>query len=308
MRPFFHSSEWFKARFGGRMQKIPVDAGFSCPNLDGTLSNKGCLYCSNSSFSPFYTDKQKSINDQLSRGIEYFSKRYRCSGFFAYFQNFSCTYASVDVLRAKFSEALALPEISGLVIATRPDCIDEDKLKLLAELGMNKFIMLELGIESFSDTTLSAINRCHDAATSLKCIRACVDAKITTGIHLIFGLPNEQPDYIKTAARISSEAGISMIKLHHLQIVKGSAMAEKFQTMPLSINLPSLSQFVENVCIFLAHLSPEIAIDRLINRVPLQQLIAPIFNVKNEAEFQSIITSRLQELDLWQGRFSGANC
>ena len=301
-KPLFNrASSWVKARFGGRVQKIPVDAGFSCPNLDGTLSDQGCLYCNNRSFSPFYSSAQLSISEQLLKGREYFAKRYGCQLFFAYFQSYSCTYAPVETLREKYQEAAGSQGIAGLVIATRPDCINAEITELLKDFASKTFIRIELGVESFDNAVLSNINRCHNAETAMNAIEMLCCTDIPVSIHLISGLPGEQPDHMAKAARIVSGSGADMVKLHHLQIVAGSRLAELYKAHPESWPLHTLDGYLEKACEFIVNLSPQVYIDRFINRVPVNQLLAPIFKHIDEAGFQRLLENRLRELNIEQG-------
>ncbi len=302
MKPLFNrASSWVKTRFGQRIQKIPVDAGFSCPNRDGKLSDRGCLYCSNASFSPFYSTAQHAIADQLRDGREYYAKRYGCNRFFAYFQSYSCTYAPVEILRQKYLEAAAGQGIEGLIIATRPDCIDAGIIALLQEMADRTFIRLELGVESFDDAVLAGMNRCHETAAALKSINMLKSAGIPVCIHLISGLPGEKSDHMATAARAVSTSGADMVKLHHLQIVKGSRLEELYAKHPENYHLYSLDEYVDKVCEFIEHLSPDIYLERFVSRVPLDMLIAPVFSGIDEAGFQRRLEARLRELGLYQG-------
>jgi len=302
MDPLFNrASSLIKERFGKRVQKIPIDAGFSCPNRDGKLSDQGCLYCSNRSFAPFYSDPHLSISEQLCQGRDYYAKRYGCNSFFAYFQSYSGTYAPLDVLRQKYLEAIDCEGIVGLVIATRPDCIDADITTLLQQLSEKTCIRIELGVESFDDGVLATINRCHDSAAALQAIARLKTAGIPVSIHLISGLPGEQYDHMIRAAQIVSDSGADMVKLHHLQIVKGSRLAALYAENPGHYQLYSLEEYIERVCEFIAHLSPAIYLERFLNRVPPDQLVAPLFSGVDEAGFQRRLEQRLQELGLYQG-------
>ncbi len=298
---FNRASALIKARFGTRIQKVAIDAGFSCPNLDGKLSDQGCLYCNNKSFAPFYSNPQLSIGEQLHAGCKYYATRYGGHRFFAYFQSHSCTYAPIEELRGKYCEAAACEGIVGLVIATRPDCISPEIIELLQELSAATFVRIELGVESFDDQVLCTINRCHDRAEALNAINLLKSAGIPVCIHLISGLPGEKPDQMIEAAKITSNSGADMVKLHHLQIVKGSRLAELYLANPDRYHLHSLDEYLNRVCDFISYLAPEIYLDRFINRVPLNQLIAPIFNGVDEASFQRLLENRLQELSLYQG-------
>ncbi|PKL48272.1 MAG: TIGR01212 family radical SAM protein [Candidatus Riflebacteria bacterium HGW-Riflebacteria-2] len=302
MSPLFNrASAWIKTRFGRRVQKIPIDAGFSCPNRDGSLSGQGCLYCSNASFAPFYSNPQLAIAEQLRQGREYYQKRYGCSSFFAYFQSYSGTYAPVETLRQKYREAADCQDIEGLIIATRPDCINSDIVTLLQDIAQATFIRIELGVESFDDAVLAEMNRCHDVATSLQAISRLRSAEIPVCIHLISGLPGEKPDYMTRAARVTSESGADMVKLHHLQIIKGSRLARLYAASPDSYHLYSIEAYIDRVCEFVANLAPNIYLERFISRIPVDQLVAPIFSGIDESAFQRLLEARLKTLGLYQG-------
>lgn len=302
MEKLFNSaSEWTKKHFGQRIQKVPVDGGFTCPNRDGKLSKNGCLYCNNKTFTPFYTDGSKSITNQLETGINYFSKRYNCDAFFAYFQTYSGTYAPLEILEKKYKEALAFPNIKGLVIATRPDCIDNSVIDLLLKLKKETYIRIEIGVESFDDKVLNAINRCHDSITAVNAIKLLRKAQIDTSVHLIFGLPEESEDAAKKYAQILSETNANFVKLHHLQIVSGSRLAELYQSNPSEIKLHNLNSYIAAVADFISYLKKDIYIERFINRVPKNMLIAPRFENINENKFIEILSKYMTEKGLSQG-------
>ena len=284
-KAFKTSSDWAKIHFGKRIQKIPLDGGFSCPNRDGKLSKEGCIYCNNKSFAPFYSSEAKTITQQLDEGIKFFSKRYDCKNFFAYFQTYSGTYAPIEILEKKYLEAINHSQIDGLIISTRPDCINNSILNLLTELKKKTYVRVEIGVESFDDKVLSSINRCHDSFTAKKAIIDLKDANIDTSAHLIFGLPNEPDDSAKIYANILSELKVDFVKLHHLQVVKGSKMAELYEKNPYLVKLHTLESYIAKVAEFLTHLDEGIYIERFINRVPRNLLIAPKFGDINENKF-----------------------
>ena len=295
------SSDWTKEHFGKRIQKIPLDGGFSCPNRDGKLSKEGCIYCNNKSFSPFYTDGEKSITRQLQIGINFFSKRYKCEDFFAYFQTYSGTYASVEILEKKYKEALEFPNIKGLIIGTRPDCINKDVIDLLSELKKKSYIRIEIGVESFDDNVLKAINRCHDSDTAKRAIKLLRESEIDTSVHLIFGLPYEQDDAAKQYALTLSDTGANFVKLHHLQIVKGSRLSEVYAENENYVKLHSLDSYIEKISEFISYLNKDIYIERFINRVPQEMLIAPKFGNINENKFTEKLCRYLSLNSLSQG-------
>ncbi len=291
---FKTASEWAKEHFGKRIQKIPIDAGFSCPNRDGKLSFDGCLYCNNKAFSPFYTNNKKSITTQLEEGINFFSKRYNCNDFFAYFQSYSGTYSSIDILEKKYREALTIPNIIGLIIATRPDCINESIVDLLLDLKKETYVRIEIGVESFDDNVLKSINRCHTVKTALNAIAMLREAQLDTSVHLIFGLPNEPLDVARVYSQMLSDTGANFVKLHHLQIVEGSRLAELYKKDNDYIKLHSLESYLETLSEFISNLKTDIIFERFINRVPKDLLIAPKFGNINENQFLQMLLNKIQ--------------
>lgn len=291
--PYFNSaSDYYREKYGVRIQKIPVNAGFSCPNRDGTLSVDGCSYCNNDSFSPFYTSKTCSIIEQLEKGAVFYAKRYNCSRFWAYFQSYSNTYGSVQNLHTKYSEALSLPFVEGLIIATRPDCINENIVDLLKTLNRKTYIRVELGVESFDEDVLSEINRHHDVKTVYNAVKILKEAQIETCVHLIFGLPLEKNACAKTSAEIVSELGIKFVKLHHLQIVKGSLLEQTYKNGNFKGKLHTVESYLDTLCEFLTFLNNGVYIERLINRAPLNYLLAPIWGNVSESSFKEMLLKR----------------
>lgn len=302
------AAEWYKTRFGGRVQKIAIDAGFSCPNRDGTLSTAGCTYCNNDSFSPFYSNPFLSITEQLSAGAKFCQKRYQCQRFFAYFQSYSCTYAPLEILKQKYAEASDFKGVEGLIIATRPDCLTEEIVTLLQEISKKTYLRIELGVESFDDRVLAAVNRCHSAETAKNAIITMRKKGIDVSAHLIFGLPDESYDCAVTTAREIANSGANFVKLHHLQIVKNSRLANIIATDPQSIKLHTINSYLDAVAAFITHLPDEVAIERLINRVPPDQLIAPVWNNIDESSFQRLLIEKLKKQNLYQGAKFSKDC
>ncbi len=304
--PLFNSAGAFsKERFGGRVQKVAVDGGFSCPNRDGTLSESGCIYCSNESFSPFYVSPRLTITEQLHAGIEFYGKRYQCQRFFAYFQSFSGTHAPVETLRARYHEALQVSGVEGLIIATRPDCLDERVISLLSEFSATTYVRIELGVESFDDRVLRAVNRCHDSRAVFRALDLLKVARIDTCIHLISGLPEESENSAEETARTVSRSGAILVKLHHLQVIVGTRLAQLFEQKQLSLKLHTADSYLNEVARFISFLSPSIYIERLINRVPAAYLLAPNWGNISESEFQAMLNLRLSEQGLFQGAKTG---
>lgn len=292
MPNFNSASDYYREKYGERIQKIPVNAGFSCPNRDGTLSFDGCSYCNNDSFSPFYTSTACSIVEQLEKGASFYAKRYNCRRFWAYFQSFSNTYSDVQNLHTKYSQALSLPFIEGLIIATRPDCINDSVVDLLKTFKKLTYIRVELGAESFDDDVLSAINRHHDVNAVFKAVKILKEAEIETCVHLIFGLPLEKKDSPKTSAEIVSELGVRFVKLHHLQIVKGSLLEQAYKNGSFNGKLHTAESYLDVLCEFLTFLEEGVYIERLINRAPLNYLLAPIWGNVTESSFKKMLLKR----------------
>lgn len=295
-------SDYFKRLFGQRVQKLSVDAGFTCPNRDGSLGVGGCSFCNNDAFSPSYcrpADSQmplhvpavrrleKSISHQLDEGIEFHAWRYRKSSLYlAYFQAYSNTYAPVDVLRERYLEALSHPQVVGLVVGTRPDCVDEEKLDLLADFAKEHFIAVEYGIESCCDQTLRAIRRGHDFDTSRKAVIATAQRGIHCGAHIILGLPGESRDMLLEEASVLSSLPLNTVKFHQLQILRGSLMEQDYRQWSATHPSPSvaigdgyhafsLEEYIDLVCDILERLRPDLVVERFAGEVPPRFQAAP---------------------------------
>lgn len=277
-------SSYFKNHFGHRMQKLSIDAGFSCPNRAPRPSHGdplpppgGCIFCNNAAFTPSYCQPRKSITQQIDEGIEFHSKRYsKARGYLAYFQSYSNTFAPLPILRERYEEALSHPLIDGIVIATRPDCIDQAKLDYIASLAQDHYVSLEYGIESCYDATLLRINRGHHFATTQWAIRATAQRGIHCGGHLILGLPGDSPQAILHQADILSQLPLNSLKLHQLQILKGTVLEQQYlhpspltsHPSPLTLHQFSLPEYITLLCDFLERLRPDIVVERLAGEVP----------------------------------------
>ena len=270
-------TEYCQQLFGHRMQKLTVNAGFGCPNRDGTLGRGGCTFCNNEAFSPSYCQPAKSITQQIDEGIRFHSRRHRQPvGYLAYFQSYTGTYAPLPLLRERYGEALAHPLVEGLVVATRPDCVDEEKLDYLATLARSHYLMVEYGIESCYDQTLQRICRRHDYACTVRAVEAAARRDIPCGGHLILGLPGETREAIVREAALLSQLPLTSLKLHQLQILKGSPMAQDYSRDPPSVPPPyTLDEYVALVCDFLEQLRPDIVVERYAASVPPRHQAAP---------------------------------
>lgn len=297
-------SSHFRKQFAGRVQKISVDGGFSCPNRDGTKAFNGCSYCNNKTFSPQYCRLSKSISEQVQEGIRFFSRKYSTMRYLAYFQAYSNTYAELPVLRGRYEEALSHPGVIGLVIGTRPDCVSEEILDYLADLSKTCYVMLEFGLESVKDETLKRINRGHSFSESVKAIETAAERGIHTCAHLILGLPGENRDDILDQARAVSKLPVENLKLHQLQIHRGTRMAVEYLRNPPDFNLLSVEDYLDLVVDYLDLLNPAIVVERFVSQAPSELVIAPKWGLKN-FEFVSRLEKRLNDRHSWQGkRFS----
>ncbi len=295
--------EYFRKQFGERIQKISVDAGFTCPNRDGTLAFGGCTYCDNEAFNPSYCRPDKSLSQQIEEGIEFHAKRYRrAKKFLVYFQPYSNTYAPLERLRQLYMEALSLPGIIGLVVGTRPDCIDEDKLKFFAELSEKYYVTIEYGIESCYDKTLESINRQHTFQQSVDAIKKTASAGLRTGAHIIFGLPGETRDQMLNEASILSALPIHSIKFHQLQIVKNTILENEFKNIPERFELFELDEYVEFIVAFIERLNPGIIIERFTGEMPPRFIVAPDWGLIRNDQINRLIEEKLEKLNTWQGR------
>jgi uncharacterized protein len=299
--------EYFKKHFGERVQKISVDAGFTCPNRDGTLAFGGCTYCNNDAFNPSYCRPDKSVTQQIQEGIEFHAKRYRrANKFLVYFQAYSNTYAPLESLKKLYSEALAYPGIIGLVIGTRPDCIDHEKLGYFQELSQKHYIIIEYGIESCYNSTLEAINRQHTFEQSAEAIKQSAEAGIKTGAHIIFGLPGETTEQMLSEAEILSTLPITNIKFHQLQIVKGTPIEKDFRKNPEKFTLFELDEYINFIVKFIERLNPVFIIERFTGEMPPRFLTGPNWGLIRNDQVNRFIEIKMEELNTWQGRnFTG---
>ena len=302
-RRFNTYSDYFKSRFGERVQKVSVDAGFTCPNRDGTLGRGGCTYCNNNAFNPSYCLPEKSIKQQISEGIEFHKVRYRrAEKYLAYFQAYSNTYADLDYLKKVYKEALDVPGVVGLVVGTRPDCVDDDKLDYFAELAKKVYLIIEYGIESCYDKTLEKINRQHSYEQSVQAIQKTAQRGIRTGAHLIFGLPGETREEMLQEAEIISALPLDNVKFHQLQIIKGTQMSKNYALNPEEFNLFTWEEYREFMIDFLERLNPRFVVERITGEAPPRFLAGPRWGLKRTDQILNLFEQRLEERNTWQGR------
>ena len=302
-RRFNSYSNYFTKQFGGRVQKISIDAGFSCPNRDGKISTGGCTFCSNEAFNPSYCNPEKSIKQQIEEGIEFHQRRYRrANKYLAYYQPFSNTYKPLEELKGIYQQSLDVPEITGIVIGTRPDLIGEGILQYLNKIQKTHYVMLEYGVESVYDETLKRVNRGHDFATAEKAIRMTADYGIPCGVHFIFGLPGESKEMMLDAADVISSLPLTTVKFHQLQIFKGTKMAEEYLEHPEAFHLFDLEEYIDFVIDFAERLNPDIVIERFAGEVPPRYLISEPWMKLRYDEVLARIEKRMAERDTWQGK------
>ena len=303
------------------MQKLSIDAGFCCPNRDGTLNTGGCTFCNNDAFNPSYCQPEKSITQQLDEGIEFHEWRYRKAGrYLAYFQAYSNTYAPLEVLKDRYEEALRHEGVVGLVIGTRPDCVDEAKLDYIATLAQRHYVAVEYGIESCYDKTLVRIHRGHDYACTVRAVKATAERGIHCGGHLILGLLGETREEMLAEAEMLSALPLESVKLHQLQILHGSLMAQEWAKGEATAEngwLPpfGLEEYIGLVCDFVERLRPDMVVERFAGEVPPRFQAAPERSwrradgrlIRNE-EIPQRVTAELEKRGTWQGcRWTGKN-
>lgn len=281
---------WLQEQFGCKVQKITVHAGFTCPNRDGTLGTGGCTFCNNQTFNPAYCSTGRSVTQQLEEGKAFFARKYPHMKYLAYFQAYTSTYDTPERCIALYEEALRVPDVVGLVIGTRPDCMPDTLLDYLTELNRRTFLLIEYGIESANDDTLRRIHRGHTFATSCQAVERTARRGIRVGAHLILGLPGEDHDELLRQARLIARLPLTTLKLHQLQIIRGTQMAREFQTHPWP--MPTIEEYIELVLDYIALLPPSLVLERFVSSSPASLLIAPHWGLKNH-EFADLLAKAI---------------
>ncbi len=289
-KPYRDFASWITRFFPFKVQKISIDAGFSCPNRDGRISHGGCTFCDNRTFNPSYCDGKKTVTEQLEDGKRFFSRKYPDMKYIAYFQAFSNTYAPLGRLKSLYEEALAVDDVVGIIIGTRPDCIDDEKIAYLGELAKRTFVMVEYGVESVYDEVLERVNRGHTFDQSREAIEKTHRAGILTGAHVILGLPGETREMTIRSAETISSLPIDILKIHQLQIIKGTRMAEEKE----EIKTFELDEYIDLLCEYIHHLRPTLVLERFVSQSPQELLIAPKWGLKNH-EFTHKLLKRLED-------------
>jgi len=302
-RRFNAYSNYFRSLYGARVQKVSIDAGFTCPNRDGSKGFGGCTYCNNDAFNPSYCQPAKSVSGQIREGIKFHKWRYNeAVSYLAYFQAYSNTYAPLATLKRLYEEALSYPGIVGLIIGTRPDCIDEEKLEYLKELSERCYLAVEYGIESCYNKTLKRINRGHTFEDAVWAVGRTASLGINTGAHFIFGLPGETREEMLKEVDIISGLPIKTVKFHQLQIIKGTGMEIEFKNNPADFELFTWEEYLDFFISFLERLNPAIVVERFTGEAPPRFLTGEGWGKKRTDQIVNLIEKRLEELNTWQGR------
>ncbi|MFI3258797.1 MAG: TIGR01212 family radical SAM protein [Rikenellaceae bacterium] len=307
-RRFNSYAAYFRRTFGSRIQKVAINAGFSCPNRDGSLGEGGCTFCNNSAFTPSYCSPQLSITKQIDEGILFHRNRYKtATQYLAYFQSFSNTYAPLEELRKIYDEALSHPSIAGVIIGTRPDCVDEAKLDYLAEMARKKYVAIEYGVESCFDSTLRAINRGHDFEAAHRAIDESHRRGIHTGAHFILGLPGESDEMLIDQVEKINSLPLTTIKFHQLQIFRDTAMATEYDTAPERFKFWSMEEYIALFIKILERLRPDIVVERFASEAPPRYHHGPNWGLVRNETLLNIFERELSRGGHYQGRLYTPN-
>lgn len=292
---------FLKRYFPYKVQKISLNAGFTCPNRDGTKGLGGCTYCNNQTFNPEYCHNEKSVTRQLEEGKLFFAHKYPEMKYLAYFQAYTNTYGELESLKRKYEEALTVPGVVGLVIGTRPDCMPDGLLRYLEELNRHTFLLVEYGIESTSDATLRRINRGHTYRDTIDALQRTAACGILCGGHVILGLPGETHQDLVAQAATLSRLPLTTLKMHQLQLIRGTRMAHEYALHPEDFHLFGVDEYIDLVIDYIEHLRPDIVLERFVSQSPKELLIAPDWGLKNH-EFNHRILKKMHQLGAYQGK------
>ena len=296
-------SGFMASHFPCKIQKISVNAGFTCPNRDGTKGYGGCTYCNNQTFNPSYCSAGKPVGQQVREGVAFFARKYPKMKYLAYFQAYTNTYAEVEKLKSMYEEALGVENVVGLVIGTRPDCMPDSLLDYLETLNRQTFLLVEYGIESADNATLRRINRGHTFECTADAVERTSARGILAGGHVILGLPGEtRENMIEQAEKKISALPLNTLKLHQLQLVRGTKMAQEYGEHPERFRLYGADEYIDLAIDYVERLRPDIVIERFVSQSPKELLIAPDWGLKNY-EFTEKVKKRMKERDTWQGKY-----
>lgn len=299
--PYNDFGSWLRRQFPFKVQKISVNAGFTCPNRDGHIGTGGCTFCNNSTFNPQYCDCSKSIKEQLETGKSFFKNKYNAMRYIAYFQSYTNTYSTIDHLKRVYEEALNVEDVVGIAISTRPDCINKTLLDYLEQLSRQTFVIVEYGIESANNNTLIRINRGHTFECANNAINATTERGILTGGHIILGLPGEDEQEIIRQAPIISSTRLNVLKIHQLQIIKGTKLEQEFHKHPFK--LYSVEEYINLVSLYIQFLRKDLVLERFVSQSPKELLVAPNWGLKNY-EFTNLLVNHLRKTGAYQGKLS----
>ena len=292
MEQYYHDfGTWIRNQLPFRVQKISIDAGFTCPNRDGRIGIGGCIFCDNKSFNPSYCSHKKSVTEQLEDGKRFFAKKYPDMKYLAYFQAYTNTYDVVDKLKQLYEEALKVEDVVGIVIGTRPDCVSSELLDYLEELNKRTFLIVEYGIDSCNDDTLRYINRGHDFACTRKAVEETAKRGIYVGGHVIMGLPGEDAAESLRQAPIISSLPLTMLKIHQMQIIKGTRLAKIYKEQPF--HLYTVEEYIDLITKYIGLLRSDLVLERFVTQSPPEMLIAPKWGLKNY-EFTNLLNNKLK--------------
>jgi radical SAM protein (TIGR01212 family) len=296
MHPLYprNFSDFLQTIFPFKVQKISINAGFTCPNRDGSKGWGGCTYCNNQTFSPQYASNDKSVQQQLEEGVHFFSRKYPEMKYIAYFQAYTNTYSPIENLLAKYNEALSYPGVVGLIIGTRPDCVPDRLLDELEKIARSYFLLIEYGIESTNNETLRFINRGHTYEESVDAILRTASRNIYTGAHLILGLPGESREMVLAHADKISSLPLTTIKLHQLQLIRNTRMVRQLAENPAIFRHYTVDEYIDLCIDFMERLNPDFIVDRFVSQSPKDLLLAPAWGLKNY-EFTAKLTKRIAE-------------
>lgn len=302
----YHSLDFYlRQKFGEKVFKVSLDGGFTCPNRDGTLSKKGCIFCSGRGSGDFTPSANLSITDQFIEGRTLLKKKWSSEKYIAYFQAFTNTYGPIEELRTKYEEAIALPGVVGIAIATRPDCLDEAVLDLLDEMNRKTYLWVELGLQTVHETTASFIQRSYPLSNFNEAVRNLSKRNIETVVHLILGLPGENKADMLSSVKYISKQPLQGVKLHLLHILKNTPLEKQYEKNPFPIF--TMDEYIDLVIDCLELLPPHMVIHRMTGDGPKALLIAPFWS-KNKRAVLNGIHKRLKERNTWQGKLYGIPC
>lgn len=298
--PYNDFGRWIRSKFPFRVQKISVNAGFSCPNRDGSIGRGGCIYCDNRTFNPSYCNMSYPVRKQIEEGKGFFARKYPAMKYLAYFQAYTNTYDTVERLKRLYEEALDVEDVVGIVIGTRPDCMPDDLLDYLEDLNRQTFMIVEYGMESANDDTLRRINRGHTFGCACRTIERTVERGIITGGHIIIGLPGESAEESLRQAPLISATKLDILKMHQMQIIRGTRLAEEYNIRPFPTY--TADEYIDLVARYIQYLRKDIVLERFVSQSPKDLLLAPDWGLKNH-EFTNKLINHLKKTGARQGDY-----